>query len=466
MEDEAAAAGTTTLEAIPGRSIARQVVWLGTPVLVEQSLLYLVGISDTVLTGRFFSDDDLAAVTVSTYLLWFLASLFTIVSVGATALVARLCGANDRPEAARIAQQAITLALLFGTALLAAGCAAAPWLVRVLNLTGSSAGSATRFLRIVLSVTPLLACTSAGIASLRGAGDTRTGMWVMIAVNAINVAVGWTLALGLGPFPALGFMGIAVGTATAEGVGGLAILTILTRGRSGLRLELRGMVPAWSRIRRIVRISLPAAGESLTNTLCQLWFLSVINLLGPIATAAHGVTLKCESIAYLTVAAFSVPASTLTGQYLGAGRPDQAARAARTAWGMGALVLGLLGLFLYAQAVSMFAVFLGQRKPEVAALGVPVLRVVAFALPALATINILGGALRGAGDTRWPWLIVLFGYLAVRLPLTHLLAIPAGSGGLGWGLYGAWIAMFADLYVRGTLIALRFLHGGWKQARV
>ena len=99
----------------------------------------------------------------------------------------------------------------------------------------------------------------------------------------------------------------------------------------------------------------------------------------------------------------------------------------------------------------MFELFLGGDKPNVVALGVPVLRVVAFALPALATINVLSGALRGAGDTRWPWVIVLFGYLVVRIPLTYLLATPATAGGLGWGLYGAWIAMFADLCVRGTL---------------
>jgi putative MATE family efflux protein len=466
MDGDETAAGVAVLHAVPARSIARQIAWLGAPVLVEQSLLYLVGISDTVLTGRYLSSDHLAAVTVSTYLLWFLASLLTIVSVGATALVARLIGAGDRSEAARIGQQAITMALLLGTAVLIAGWAAAPWVVRVLNLSGLSAESATRFLRIVLTVTPLLASTSAGIASLRGAGDTRTGMWVMIAVNAINVTLGWTLVLGLGPFPALGFTGIAVGTASAEAVGGIAVLTVLARGRSGLRLEARGMVPDWRRIRRMLRISLPAAGESLTNTLCQLWFLGLINRLGPIATAAHGVALRCEAIAFLSVAAFSVPASTLTGQYLGARRHDQAARAAWTAWGMGVLTLGMLGLVLFTQAVPMFEVFLGGRQPRVVALGVPVLRVVAFALPALATINILGGALRGAGDTRWPWVIVLFGYLAVRLPLTYLLATPTASGGLGWGLYGAWIAMFADLHVRGALVAARFLHGGWRHTRV
>jgi putative MATE family efflux protein len=418
------------------------------------------------LTGRYLAAEHLAAVTVATYLLWFLGCLLTIVSVGSTALVARLTGANRRESAVRITEQAITMALAVGVTTLAVGWVAAPWVIRGLSLSGLSADAAVLYLRIVLVVTPLLACTTAGIACLRGAGDTRTGMWVMILVNVINIALSWSMVRGFGPLPALGFPGIALGTACGEGVGGLVVLAVLARGRSGLRITLRGMVPARDEILRVLRISLPAAGESLTNILCQLWFLGLINRLGAIATAAHGVAIRCEAIAFLTVTAFSVAASTLTGQYLGARCPDLADRAARTAWSLGVGVLAALGVLLYHEARPMFELFLGGHQPRVVALGAPVLRVVAFAMPALATINVLSGALRGAGDTRWPWVIVLLGYLLVRLPLTYLLTTPVIRGGLGWGLYGAWIAMFADLSVRGVLVAARFLQGGWRFARV
>ena len=452
--------------ALPGATIARQVTWLAAPVLVEQALLYLVGLSDTLLTGRYLSAEHLAAVTVASYLLWFLSGLLTVVSVGATALVARMMGANQRAEAVRITQQAITMAVIVGAFVFLVGWAFAPGVIRLLNLKGLAAEVAVTFLRIVLTITPLLACTVVGVACLRGAGDTRTGMWVMVVVNIVNVTLSWSLVRGLGPFPALGFPGIALGTACGEGIGGVLVLAVLARGRSGLRLGWSGVAPVWSVIRRVLRVSIPAAGERLTDILCQLWFLSLINRLGPVATAAHGVAIRCESIAFLTVTAFAVAASTLTGQYLGAGRPELAGRAVRTAWGLGVLVLSLLGVLLYTQAGPMFALFLGGRQPLVAAAGVPVLRVVAFAMPALATINVLSGALRGAGDTRWPWVIVLLGYLTVRLPLTYRLCPPESLGGLGWGLYGAWVAMFADLTVRGLLVAARFLQGGWRGARV
>ena len=445
--------------------IARRVVALSTPVVIEQALLYLVGLSDTILAGRYLAADYLAGVTVSSYLLWVVGSLLTIVSVGATALVARMTGAGDRSSAARICQQAVGLAIL-GTAILIVGGIAAPAIVRAMNLEGVAADAAALFLRIVLVVAPLLACTTAGIACLRGAGDTRTGMWVMILVNLINVSMSWALVRGLGPLPRLGFAGIAAGTACAEGVGGLVVLAILARGRSSLLLTWRGIIPRRVDVLRLMRISLPAAGESLTNSGCQLWFLGLINRLGPAATAAHGVAIRCEALSFLTVSAFAVAASTLTGQYLGAGRPDLARRAASIAWGIGTAMLAAIGAWLYLGAEGFFALFLGGGKPEVAAEGVPVLRIVAFAMPALATINVLNGTLRGAGDTRWPWAIVLVGYLAVRIPLTYWLVSTTAEGGLGWGLRGAWLAMLADLCTRGVLVAARFLQGGWVHARV
>lgn len=451
------------LAALPRGSLLRQVGWLAAPVLVEQVLVYLVGFSDTLLTGRYLDVTSLAAVTVSSYLLWFAQSLMVVASAGGTALVARLVGAGNRAGAAHMAGQAVALGAVVSTVLALSAWLAAPALIAGLGLRDAAAAGAVEYLRIILVALPLMTCELVGNACLRGAGDTRTGMTIMVLVNAVNVGLSWSLVRGWGPFPALGLAGVATGTAVAEGVGGLIMLGVLVAGRSGLRLTLGGLTPHPAALRRLLRISLPAAGEMMTNSLCQLWFLGLINRLGSTATAAHGVAIRCESIAFLTIAAFSVAASTLTGQYLGAGRPDLADRSARTAWGLGVLVLVALGALLAFGSEPLFALFLGRSGTEVARQGAPLLRIVAFAMPCLATISVLGGALRGAGDTRWPWLIVLIGYVLVRMPLTYWLTAP---GGWDLGLVGAWLAMLADLTLRAALIAGRFVHGGWRAVRV
>jgi Na+-driven multidrug efflux pump len=114
----------------------------------------------------------------------------------------------------------------------------------------------------------------------------------------------------------------------------------------------------------------------------------------------------------------------------------------------------------------------GEHQRPVIELGVPVLRLVAFAMPALASTIILTASLRGAGDTRVPVLFTWTGFLAVRIPLAYLLTRDRLDLGFitvpGWnlGLFGAWLAMFADLHLRGGLFLIRFARGKWKATKI
>jgi putative MATE family efflux protein len=451
-----------------GWGLAGIVLSLAGPVLIEQFLLYLVGLSDTVLAGRFLSVTDLAAVTVANYLLFFCASILVVVSAGATALVSRFVGAGSWRRASHMMHQVVLLGWAVGLVILALGWPFAPQLVSSLNLVPAASGAAVTYLRIILAIVPLQSSLLACSACLRGAGDTRTGMWVMAGVNLLNITCSWALVTGWLGLPRLGVAGIAIGTACAEALGSLVMLGILMHGRAGLKLRLDRLRPRVKHLVRLLNVSIPAAGESITNAFCQLWFLSLINRLGARATAAHGVAIRCESIAYLTVMAFGVAAATLVGQSLGARNPGLARRSARVSWLLGVLVISLLGLLLWFQADAFVALFLNpESQAEKQAIGrdaVQVIRIVVIALPAIATIIVLAGALRGAGATRWPWMIVILGYLLVRMPLTYLLARPVEEQ--GWGLVGAWVAMFADLHARGLLLFWRFWEGSWQNRQV
>jgi Na+-driven multidrug efflux pump len=206
----------------------------------------------------------------------------------------------------------------------------------------------------------------------------------------------------------------------------------------------------------------------------QLWFLSIVNRLGDEASGAHGIALGWEALGYLSGAAFGTAAMTLVGQNLGAGRPDRAARSGWIAFLLGLGVMSLMGLVFFALARPMFLLFCPDPWQEgIVELGVPVLRLVAFAMPPLACAMIFTQALRGAGDTRVPVLFTWIGFLCVRIPLAYLLALPeVDLGPLGrWqgynlGLFGAWVAMIADVFVRGGFFLWRFGSGAWKAMRV
>ena len=472
----AAYAGLVDLDR-PAWRLVLALVW---PALLQQLILFAVGISDRFLAGHNGTLDPVrrvatqAAQTTAGYLAWFISSYAVLVNVGSTALVARFVGAGDRWAAVRATNQSLLLAAglgLLGTAL---GLAGLPALVAVLGLEGETAAYAVDYLRPLFALLVFQLIESAGINCLVGAGDTRTGLWVLGGVAVINIPLAWGICWGVGPVPGLGFPGIAVGTALSHTLGGLVVVAVLLRGRAGLRLRPRLLWPDAGLLWRLLRISLPAGADSLSVAVGQLWFVSIINGLGDDAKAAHGIALNWEALGYLSGAAFGTAAITLVGQNLGAGRPAQAARSGWTTFALGGAVMTLMGAVFFTLAAPMFRLFCPDPGQQgIVAAGVPVLRLVAFAMPPLASCIIFTYALRGAGDTRLPMLFSWLGFFGVRIPLAYLFTRgrldlgPLGTWpGLHLGLTGAWLAMFADLVVRGLFFLGRFAGGRWQRLRV
>jgi putative MATE family efflux protein len=440
-------------------------------VLLQQLLVLIVQLSDRLLAGRFQTGvADAAniasqnAQTTASYLSWVITNYTILVGVGSTALVARFVGAGDRREASAVTHQALLIAVALGVLASSICLPLLPSLMELLRLPGHAADLAVAYLRPLFWLLPFQMIEVAGIACLAGAGDTRTGMWVLGGVAVVNLPLAWGFFHGLGPLlPPLGFPGIAVGTAVTHLIGALLVLAVLWRGRAGLRLRARLFRPRWDLWHRLLRVSVPAAADGLSVAAGQLWFLSIINPLGKEAGAAHGIAIQWEALGYLSGAAFGTAAMTLVGQSLGAGRPDRAARSGWTAFNLGLVMMSVMGAIFFILAEPMFALF-NPREGQRAVIdaGVPVLRLVAFGMPPLASCIVLTAALRGAGDTRAPVLFTWLGFFVVRIPLAYLLTRPE----YGLGLMGAWWAMLADLVVRGAFLLWRFAGGRWSTIRV
>ncbi len=456
---------------------SRVVLALAIPVLAQQGLHFFILMSDAFLASLLKEAADSPALqsaqTTAHYLAWFITCYTMFVTVGSTALVARFVGAGEHDSAVRVTHQSLLLALILSfvaTALALGG--GIDWLVGVLRLQGDAAVYASSYLQplFMLLVFPMV--ESAGIACLTGAGDTRTGLYVMIGVTLLNLPLAWSFCWGWGPFPELGFVGIAVGTACSHALGACVVLGVLLKGRFGLKLHAAMFRPHRGLLRRLLNISIPSGIDQLSVVAGQFWFLTIVNRLGDAAGGAHGIALRWEALGFLSGSAFGTAAMTLVGQNLGARRAHLAARAGWISFVWGCSVMTLMGAVFFTFAPQMFGRFFPEGSRAIA-LGVPVLRLVAFAMPFLAATIVFTSALRGAGDTRVPVLFTWIGFFAVRIPLAYWLAQPSvdlwqlGSiPGLGLGLYGAWLAMFADLVVRGVFFFHRFARGRWQTQQV
>ena len=444
-------------------------IWLASPVLVEQLLNALVSFVDTWLTGNFVPGEaPLAAIGLMAYTLWLLPSLFASVAIGATALVARLMGAGDEPQARRVTNQAVFAGGVLAVVAFGMARLAAPNYVSAMNLEGEAASLALVYLRWIIPVIPAIMLVQVGLACLRGAGDTFSGFVTMTSVNLINVAVGLTFVLGWGGMPRLGWEGLAIGTAAGHVTGALIVLTLLLSGRAGLRLSFTELYPDLPLIGRLFRVGLPGGADTAAVLGCHLWFVRIINGLGTLPASAHMLAIRVEALAYLPGTAFQVAAGTMAGQYLGAGDPRRAERGVWACCLAGGGFLTAVGCLFYFGAESLTAFFTGSADNPTAITAVPLLRLVAWGMPSLAITMVLSGALRGAGDTRWPFLITLVGFLGLRIPATiyianHSLTLPLLGIVIPAGVYGAWCVMLADLGVRSILVVRRLFHGGWKR---
>jgi putative MATE family efflux protein len=466
----------TSAPGSPGPSIGRKVLALALPALAQQYLHLLVRLSDQTIAAEFpvpevARADYLSALTTAGYLYWCVSAYTILVSVGATALVARFVGAGDRAGACRASGQAVLLGLLFGVGGSAVGLLALPELIAAVGPPGPAAGYCVSFLTPLAALLAFQITESAAVACLVGAGDTRTGLYVLGGVALLNIPLAWGLCFGVGPFPGLGFNGIALGTGLSHLIGCVTVLGLLARGRSGLRLRPADLRPDRPLLRRMLRVSVPAGVDSLSVAVSQLWFLSLVNALPAVASAAHGIAIQVEALGYLAGAAFGTAGMSLVGRSLGARDPHRAARCGWAAFALGCAVMTAMGVLFFALAPVLFRFF--GRDPAVVGAGVPVLRLVAFAMPALASQIIFLATLRGAGDTRVPVVLNWVGFLGVRIPLAYLLTRPVVDlgplglvAGADLGLIGAWVAMVADIWVRGTVFAVRFAGGKWKRIEV
>lgn len=439
----------------------RPMLRLAIPVLIEQFLSLMVVYSDTMLAGQYLEQSHISAITLMAYIMWLIPSSFAFVAIGATAMVARFVGAGDGRTAAQVANQALALGAIL-TVLLTLGLLAFEEpLLSGMRVEAEVAPLVSQYLMYLVLVLPAVMLTQVGPACLRGAGDTISGMIAMTSVNVVNVALSWGLVLGWGGLPELGWEGLAIGTAAGHLVGGLIMLGFFLRGRAGLKLRMADLRPRIDLIRRLLRIGLPGGSDIVSIILLHLWFLSIVFSLGIVASAAHGIAVRIESLAYLPGTAFQVAAATLAGQYLGAGQHRQATHAVAMACLVGGCMMTAAGVVLYAAAQGLVQLFVRPEEQEVIRQAVPLLRIVSISMPALALSMILTGALRGAGDTRWPFLFTLIGFLGVRIPGAYLLTTV-----LPWGVEGAWYAMVCDIIVRCGLVCWRFLQGGWKNIQV
>ncbi|MFN0131830.1 MAG: MATE family efflux transporter [Phycisphaerales bacterium] len=484
---------------LAGLPINRAIWVVAWPVLIDSLLSSLVGLTDTVLAAA-ISEPATDAVGSASYILWFIGLSFVALDIGATALIARAVGGRRMAVANAGVGQTFLLALASGVVLTLLVALCVPLLASTMGLKGEAGDDFRVYLYIIALNIPFMALLLAGVACLRGAGDTLRPLRAMILVNLVNITLSWALSgvelttttfvagqpvtrtILHNPFPFdMGVAGIALGTAIAHAAGMVLVIAALVRGSHGVRLRKHRLKAHWHTMRRIARVGLPNFFEMLGMWFGNFLVILMVGWLGAGIVGAHMVAIRIESFSFQPGFAMGVAAATLAGQYLGAGSPELARRAVLRCLLVAVAIMGAMGMVFIFAPHSIVGLLTSQQthlEQVPSALFVAGLVQVPFCIGI-----VLRQAMRGAGDVRVVMVITWVATYALRLPLVYVcsgVAVPlpdcAGGGVLAnpfapylpWppGLMGLWVGLSIEVALRGVLFAARFLQGGWTRARV
>jgi putative MATE family efflux protein len=437
-------------------------VWkLAWPAMLANVIGGLQGMVDHALVGNLVGFKGNAAIGVSWQIfiivIVFISSLFTGMSV----LVARFVGAGDAERADRAVYQAFLTSIFLSFAVIAPlGYFASPYLLDFVNAAPPVKAEALPFLRIMFMFSSGMLVFFMLGGALRSAGDARTPMVLGVAMTVLNIVFNVILIRGLGPIPAYGTAGAAMGTAIASGLVGVYSLVKLVKGGWVVRFPRGGSyAPDWDIIRSLFRFGLPAGIQGIAMNIGGVLLLSFIGSLAQSAAAQAAFAVSYSQLfSFITWTSVGLmgAAAAVAGQNLGAGKPERSDAAVHVAARFGVAGAAFFGIFFLFFPRQLLAVF-GLNEPAVVELGTQLLRVLSVSGLFIAMALTYTGGLQGTGDTKSPLYISIISQVAVPLGICFVIRETSTLQPLH-----IWLAILAGHVTRCALSVWRFRQGRWR----
>ena len=438
----------------PDSGTFKEVAILSGPLVLSFISFSMMGVVDTLIAGRIGTAEQ-GAVGLGGMLTWSLCSLFTGTITVVNTFVAQDHGAGRLEHIRRHVNTGLTIVPLFAVLV----WAVIPFLPVLVGLVGTDPQVAPHLqsymtIRLLGSLFLFVNFTITGF--LRGLGDMRTPMVITIVSNLINAGLAWLLALGSLGFPRMGVAGAATASVIAIACEtGMYVYAYLS-AENHRRYKTRSWTwPSMPELAEFIKIGLPIGLAWGFEMMSWTAFSIYASTLSEYALAAHMIIFTVIHFSFMPAAAVGITATTLVGRYLGAGRPDLASRSVRASFITAVTFMSLTGLTMLILRGVLINAF--NTDPKVMEIGAVLVVIAALFQPFDAMGMILGGALRGAGDTRYTFIATLASSITVFIPGVYVLGVV-----FEMGIVGAWIGALCYTAALASMLGARYLGGKWK----
>ncbi|MFI3325649.1 MAG: MATE family efflux transporter [Clostridia bacterium] len=444
------------------------VLTIALPAIIEQIMITAVQYIDTAMVGS-LGQNATAAVGLTSSTTWLFNGLLSGAAIGFSVQVAQHIGAGRIEKARSVIRQSLTFVLIFGISLATIGFSISFFLPTWLGADVAIISDAGMYFRILSMTIPFNFCVLMLSGIIRCAGDSKTPMLLNLCINILNVCFNFLFINATKTYilfgkeitvwgAGLGVAGAALGSGLALFIISMIYLYVIFHKYKSLRIHFKESFKIQKDcFKTMLNLGIPVALERTLMCVAQIVITVLITSMGTVAVAANYLAVTAEAISYLPAYGVAAAGTTLVGQAMGAGRKDIALKCGRIVNCFGVAIMVVTGFALFMFAEPLIKIF--SSDLEVIALGSEVLKIVAFAEPLFGLAIVITGVLRGAGDTKAPFIICLITMWGVRITLAFLLA-PT------FGLSAVWIAMSAELVVRGLLFLFRFESKKWMKIKL
>ena len=399
--------------------------------------------------------DAIAAAVTGQRVTFILQAVLTGVLAGSTALIARNWGAKNKEEAGIFFTRTVQLVLFIALITSVVIWHSAEPLVTFFGLNGEALTLSVEYLRSIAPFYIAFGCGLGLITALRAVGDVKTPMIIGVIMNLFAIFFMLVFVNGWLGFPEYGVRGAALGIGLSFLIGAILLIVFWLSNQLPVKYSSIFTLDTY-RVKEIFKVGLPAALEQVIFQGGITAFLILVALYGTEAYAAYGIGVQILSFSFVIGFGFSIAGATLVGQHLGAGDTDQARRA-----GWGAMRLSIVSMTFFGILITLFAEPLARfmiDNDEVVRLSVIFIWLLGSMQPLMAIEFSLGGALRGAGDTKTPLMITLTCLLFIRVLLALIFYMLDASVEIIFS------TLVADYIVKGFLYVARFRSNKWMQA--
>lgn len=435
------------------------IIGLAIPIIMENILQILLGTTDTYFVSKLHSD-AIAGVGVTNLIMNIYIAFFTAIGVGTTAIVSRNIGLKNVDRANNAVKQSIILTIVISILTGIISLVFAKPILLSLGLEEKVLIYAIPYFKTI-AVPSIFMCIMLVLSSaLRGAGDTKTPMYVTAIANLINIVLDIILINGIGDFEGYGIFGAGLATTISRMIASIILVIVITKGNTIINLtDIKNWRIDKNVLLSISRIGIPAGVEKLIMRFGQLTYGSVIIGLGTTSYVAHNIAGTIESYSYMPAMGFGIAAATLVGNSLGADKPEDAKTYTLISNVLSTILMIIIGLIFFIFAPYLASIFTDDKETQ--QLVVSVLRIIALFQPFLSLSMVISSALQGAGDTKFPMYSTFIGIWGIRVVFGYLFAII-----LKWGLVGIWLAYSLDITLRGILLFIRFMRNKWRTIKI